>query len=244
VPAGSEVSNNGAMGAPNRSLLVIAVAEPLFAQIEGALRQKSFFAEWVPDGHAGLELATQLPYDAIITTLPLPDMTAMDFLAAVRRPSSASRQTALLLVAGEKAFAEAAALVGKGVNRVVHETDIENILGHELFQLTEVLPRIDLRTITRLKVQLGWGASSTLCQTVNLSASGMLVRTDQDYPYGTKLGFELTLPGENYPLRGEAVVVRHAESAREKFLGIGVRFASFARGDESRLSSWLAEHRR
>jgi CheY-like chemotaxis protein len=232
------------MEAPNRSLLAVAISEQLFAQIDEMLRAKGFFAESVVAGHAGLELAVQLPYDAIISTLPLPDMTALDFLAAVRRPNSASRGAALVLVASDKAFGEAAALVGKGVNRVVRDSEVESTLAHELFGLLEVHPRIDIRTITRLKVQLGWGASSTLCQTVNLSASGMLIRTDQEYPYGTKLSFELTLPGESYPVRGEAVVVRHAEGYREKISGLGVRFALFARGDESRLANWLAERHR
>jgi hypothetical protein len=58
----------------------------------------------------------------------------------------------------------------------------------------------------------------------------MLLRDDTAYPLGTRMDFELPLPGEREPLRGEAEVVRHTVPDVEGLQGIGVRFVAL-KGD-------------
>jgi len=110
-----------------------------------------------------------------------------------------------------------------------------------LFRLLEVPPRFAMRATSRLKVQLSWGTTQTICQTENISAHGMLIKTDHTYPIGTQMSFELTMPGDNAPVRGFAVVVRHTMEKRERVTGVAVRFSSFDGDDKKRFETLLAK---
>jgi len=92
----------------------------------------------------------------------------------------------------------------------------------------------------QLQVSLGGhGEGFSVCNTVNLSASGALLATRRPAPVGTELRFELLLPDDPLPIRGSCVVVRHAEAGREDVTGMAVRFESFVDHDEDRLAGLL-----
>jgi CheY-like chemotaxis protein len=229
------------MAAVQRSTLVVGVNGQAFERLAEILRTAHFFADYVETGAGALESIALLPFDALVVGYPLPDMAMQPFLDAVRKPDSPCRQAAVVLLASRGTQVEAEALVGRGANRVV---SLENPLGqlpHALFRLLEVPPRFAVRAISRLHVQLASGTSLTLCQTENISSSGMLIRTDHGYPIGTKMDFELTLPGEGKPVRGYAVVVRHTVPHREPISGVGVRISSFDTGDKPRFEARLVQ---
>jgi len=224
-----------------RSALVVAVDEQVFETVSKLLSGIKFFADFAESGSAALESISFLPFDAIVTGYPLPDMQMQAFLDAVRKPDSPCRQSAVVVLALRGLVAEVEPLVGKGANRVLAIEDYAEALPRSLFGLLEVPPRFAMRTISRLKVQLSWGTSQTICQTENISAHGMLIKTDHPYPIGTQMAFDVSVPGDSNPIRGYAVVVRQTQEKRERVTGLGVRFSSFHGDDKKRLEAALAK---
>jgi uncharacterized protein (TIGR02266 family) len=227
------------MDAAQRSTLIVGLELKTYEKVAKVLKKKGFFSEPATTGGEALESISFLPFDAIVAACPLPDMPVQQLVDAARRKDSPCRQSAVVLLATPGTLAEAEALVGRGVNRVLAVEDLDDEFAQDLLGLITVPKRFPVRALSRLKVQLSWGTSQTLCQTENVSAHGMLVKTDHPYPVGTQMAFELSIPGEAEPVRGFAVVVRQTQEKRERTSGVGVRFSSFEGGDKKRLEALL-----
>ena len=224
-----------------RSTLVVGVDEQTFEKVSKVLSAVKFFADYAENGTAALESTSFLPFDAIVTGYPLPDMQMQTFLDAVRKKDSPCRQAGLVILALRGMLSEAEAFIGKGANRALAIEDFQEELPQTLLRMLEVPPRFAMRAISRLKVQLSWGTSQTICQTENISAHGMLIKTDHPYPVGTQMAFELSVPGDSNPVRGFAVVVRQTLEKRERVSGLGIRFSSFQANDKQRFEAVLAK---
>ncbi len=224
-----------------RSTLVVGLEEPLFHKVASILSAVKFYADYAETAAGALESVAFLPFDAIVAGYPLPDMATQEFLTAVRKKDSPCRQAALVLLTPRAMLTEAEEFVGKGANRALAVEDVAEHLPHALFRLLEVPPRFAMRATSRLKVQLSWGTTQTMCQTENLSAHGMLVKTEHAYPVGTQMAFELTMPGDTAPVRGTAVVVRQTVEKRERVTGMAVRFSAFEGEDKRRFENLLAK---
>lgn len=222
------------MSERNRNLLLIGVDSETFAKVAPMLKRATVEVDRFPRGRTSLDLLSVVSFDALIVRYPLPDMDVEDFLAEVRTPGALTRSTPLLLLTGDDLTEEARQrFVGKGANRVVPLSVDAEDLQDAVSGLLEVAPRVGARVMARLEVQLEEGKTLAMCQTENVSATGMLIRTYVGYPVGTKLTFELPLPTDPRPVKGEAEVVRHTLLDREQVSGVGVRFTSFE-GDGKR----------
>lgn len=228
------------MTTPTRSVIVAGLAPQLFGELELSLLREGFFSELVADEHEALELLTVLPYDVVIVGYPLPEMAMRSFLTATRKESSASRKAALVIVAPEKAVEEAEEHIGSGANRVLPDSVPPIEIARAVFALVNAAPRVQLRALSRLRLNLEKEGSVTLCQTENVSATGMLIRTDLSLAVGSEIGFELSLPGEAKPVRGKARVMRQTMKGHERISGIGLAFEHFDGDDGERLAAFVA----
>lgn len=73
----------------------------------------------------------------------------------------------------------------------------------------------------------------------NTSASGLLVESEHLYRVGADLGFEITLPAGERPVRGGAEVVRHTRPERERVRGMGLRILGFAENGGDTFNAYL-----
>jgi uncharacterized protein (TIGR02266 family) len=227
------------MAGSTRSVLVVGVGAEKFANLAPILKRAKMFAELVETGARALELAAVLPYDAVAVTVPLDDTPLEEWLARLRDDAIASRKAAVLLLVTAGHEEDARALLERGANRIAGVDDPPEQVQGLVSALLGVAPRVSLRATSRLHVQLERGTAQVLCQTENISATGMLIRTDQQYPVGTLLSFELSLPGEPKPIRGRATVVRHTTMRRERVHGVGVAFSGFDSDDGSRFTTHI-----
>ena len=172
---------------------------------------------------------------------PLADMEMEEFLQEVRFGQAPNRRTPLLLLTEAGRVEEARSYIGKGANRVVPLTVTAEALQSEVSSLLEVAPRLGMRVMASLEIHLDEGKTLAVCQTENVSATGMLIRTLVGYPLGTRLDFEFNLPLETLPVKGEAEVVRHTLAGRESIKGVGVRFVSFEGDGQRRFEAYLKD---
>jgi CheY-like chemotaxis protein len=225
-----------------KSILVVGLEVGTFRSIDALLSRSHFAVDRVKHGESGLALSGHVRFDLLIVRHPLPDMTTAEFVGVLRRRGWVSSQAQLLVLAEDDKLAELKGQVNDALSAVLSVSQPAAVLDEVAGRLLKVAPRQATRLLVKLRARLESGDVLLMCQTENLSAGGMLVRTDQSLPKGTPAGFQFSLPGDREPLLGEAEVVRHAVPDIEKLVGIGLKFLSFKGNDKSRLDAYLAAH--
>lgn len=228
------------MTAQRPNVLFVGIEFSLFESLSASRSLRDFHSDYISTGSHAVELTELLPYEAIVIAHPLPDYTAEELIDALRKPGSCCRTAAIILLAEDAERSDAERLVEAGANRVLALGESAADLKKSLERLIQVAPRVRARIISRLVIPGSLGASRVMCQTVNLSESGMLVQTPQHCEPGLLLDFELMLPGEKAPVRGRARVIRRAQPRRERVTGLGLQFAELPRDDSKRLQNHLS----
>jgi len=163
------------------------------------------------------------------------------FLHAVRNPESPCRTSGLVLLTTEKWRREAESYVGRGANRVLAMEEVPEALPEVLRPLFQVAPRVAMRIPSRIEVIGQAFPRRVICETVNISTTGMLLRVPHSVPPPTELRFELFIPGLEHPIRGEIRVVRQSRQGREAYPGIAVTFSRFEGGGGELLALQLGK---
>lgn len=229
------------MAKRQRNVLIVGVSREEFARVAPFFERDDFEIDRFPSGTGALELVTLVPFEILIVRYPLPDMDLRPFLDTVRDKDSCCLRSSLLLLAAGGRSADAEAFVGRGANRVVALEDSVETIQATVSSLVSVAPRKAARFMARLEIRLGGANDMVLCETENISATGMLIRTDRRYDSGTKIHFEFNLPNDDRPIVGIAEAVRHTSNEREEISGIGARFLSFAGDSQRRFEAFRNE---
>jgi hypothetical protein len=146
----------------------------------------------------------------------------------------------LVLFADPESTGDAHRFLGRGVNRVVSRIDPDRVIQESVLSLIDVPRRFQVRAPVEISAAANHSSEPAYCHTENLSMSGMLVNCMRPAPVGSLLDFALLFPEEERPIRGRARVARIADPRREKVLGLGAAFESFAQSDRSRLRNALS----
>lgn len=113
--------------------------------------------------------------------------------------------------------------------------------------------RSSVRVLVQLDATIDDGEVARMCQTENLSKSGMLVRTRAPLPVGTDVAVQFLFPGDPAVSRddlpggyafveGRARVVRHTDPLREAVIGMGLHFMNLEEHGRKLLHSFLDAH--
>ena len=218
---------------------MIGVSAEDFGRVAPFLARDAFDVDRFPSGSGALELIAHVAIEVLLVRYPLPDMDLGVFLQAARQPDSQCHRSPILLLAESSDSSEAETYIGRGANRVLQLEAAEEELQSTVSGLLEVAPRKDARFLARMEIKLGGAKDMIHCQTENLSASGMLIRTERRYEKGTKIEFEFSLPDDPRPVVGVAETVRHTMVGRDQVGGIGVRFLSFGGDSQRRFEAYL-----
>lgn len=228
----------GAAVAAGGAVLVVGFPAEAISHLRGLLHGEDLDVVGQPSGPAALEAARWYPFRILLCAYPLRGMDIGAFLAEVRGERSLCRHAGLILLTSPAAKDDAAVLVGRGANRVISL----DAASRELKDTVAALEGISRRTEVRITVLLSppdeqrWESF----QSVNLSETGILVRTPKVIAKGTEVDLELVLPSEpGLPIRVRGEVVRATSPTRERVRGLAVRFLSFQRSDKYRYDVFL-----
>jgi hypothetical protein len=95
----------------------------------------------------------------------------------------------------------------------------------------------------RLKARIRAQNTRIMCQTANISPSGLFLIHAPTLPVGTVFTFELMLPKTRDPIVGEARVVRHAMRNKDVNEGMGAAFISLSSESRKTLQDFVARVR-
>ncbi len=211
-----------------------------FERLAPFLRRDALSVDWVATPEAGVSMAWKSHYDVIIMDAEPSDWPLDRVVREMRSEASQSRNAAILVLAEPDQVDVARALKSRGVNRVMLISDPPQIIRDQMATLVEVSPRAEVRLATNLETALGNTGRELFCQTENLSATGMLVRTRHRPQLGSKVVFKIHLGDGSGPIVGRGQLVRHASDTKGRPEGVGIRFLSFAADGAERLAQYLA----
>jgi hypothetical protein len=214
----------------------------VWESLSPALSRAEFELNQVPAVESAGELARLIPFDVILIGCSEYDNAVGALLAAVREPESRSRAANVLLFSPPAQLAVAEFHLARGADQALSTALDPLLLQETILRLLRSRPRVALRVMARLTVRIGEGTSRFICQTRDLSRSGMLAITGSRYPLGTSVRFALDLPDQVESVQGEAEVVRHAVRGRDADDGLGLRFVTFVADGERRLGTFLEKH--
>ena len=215
-------------------LLVIGMEGPLLRQVAPVLRRVGCNVHRIARADQAVAFLLGTPFDLLLMHYPLDGIGAEEFLSSVRSEGSPCRDSGLVMLAAADAVDQAGHLLRLGVNRVVTEDMPCERLVDAVADLLAVAPRRSLRAVVQLELWLREEGRRVISVTENISVTGMLVLGGTEFPVGSLLGFQLSLP-HRPPVAGSLVVTRHTDRERERVDGFGGRIISFSGDGQDRL---------
>lgn len=220
-------------------ILAAGLERRAFERIAPELRRDALTVDWVATPEAGVALAVKNCYDVIIMDAEPCDWPLTKVVSEFRSPNSPSCDAAIMVLSEPDQVDAARALKSRGVNRVMLISDPPDMIREQMFGLLKVAPRTSVRLATNLETALGDAGSELFCQTENLSATGMFIRTRHRPPLGSKVVFKIHLENDGGIIYGRGEMVRHSAPDQEGIDGVAVRFLSFARDGAIKLQDYL-----
>ena len=217
-----------------KRVLSVGVDKDSLGGVSTELERWAYVVEAAPTPRSGLRLLREIPFDMVVLAHPQPDLDLRSFLKDLRWESSQSRKSKLLIVASDPAHAELEGLQERRVEVVSDAT----VLGEVASQALTGNPRVQLNVIVKLAASLPYGTSQRICQSENLSVSGMLVRANDVLPLGTPTRVEFTLPGAKHSMRLDAKVVRLTGAG--EIPGIALSFEAVSERNQELLQDFVA----
>jgi DNA-binding response OmpR family regulator len=209
--------------------------------VEGLLSRRGEAVVVVPNGAAAIALLPSRRPRLVVLQQHLGDMDVPHFCRIVR-DGGETRSVSLLLIADEGDEAIAALSLAAGCNDVIHRPVNEEDLDSRVARLSSVPVRKELRTLVKLELSMERAGQFFLGHSLNISARGMLVQTNQILAPEARVILQFYLQNDPVPMRVEALVVR------AEFLGgsarYGMKFVGLDDDDESRLTAFIDKLRR
>lgn len=207
------------------------------AETRRVLSRAEFEMYRVPAALAAVRMVRQIPFDVMIVVHPLADKDFAGFHSEIRARSSPCRESQILVLSPPGRLAE--------LNEFRQDTRLEAIdLEQPQHRLAEAAARYlgPIRAAKRYELRLPvvWGAARREGHTVDVSASGALIRPDggDRPPSGERIALELVAPATPIGLASE--VVRRTETSADKARGFAVTWIGAGAGELERLEELLA----
>lgn len=224
-----------------RNILAIGLTADEFNRVAPFLARDTFEVDRFPSAAGSFELTDEVAFEVLLVRYPLPDMDLSEFLQGVRREGNPNLRASIVLVSPQSSVGEAESFIGKGANRAVSLEEADGKIQSMISGLLNVAPRKEARFLARMEIKIGGGTKDMIiCETENLSKSGMLLKTDRRYERGTRIQFEFELPNDHRPIVGVAEIMRSTMIGRDRVGGLGVRFISFAGDSQRRFQSYIS----
>lgn len=218
-----------------KRVLAVGLSQSALDSAREQLIQGSYEIDRAPTARSALTLAREVRFDLLIVSHPQPHLVVRDFLSQLRERSSSSRKARVMILAEDTGDHELRGLRAHAVE-ILPRT--ETLIGDLTSKALGGAPRAQVSVMVRLEVNLPYGRSIRICQSENLSESGMLVRSEDTVPLGTTAQASFRLRSGDDPIEARARVIR--ETVPGEIPGIALHFDSFTGDSADRLKTFMA----
>jgi hypothetical protein len=226
------------MADTRQHVLVVGTKRAGLERVAPMLRRADFSVHSVEPSPFLLDLVLSTEFELVIVSYPLDTLPLDDLIDTIRDEGSACHDAGLLLLAEPELLDDAQSVVDLGANRAICSDWSEARLWQAIGDLMEVAPRVFMRVLMHAEIEVKNEHNRAIFQTVNVSASGVLLQGSDQLGPGETFDFLFRLPGGGL-VEGSAEVVRRTNPLREGVDGIGSRFTSFRESCEDRLAAHI-----
>jgi hypothetical protein len=220
-------------------VLLAGIGRGPFEALAPVLDRQNLDVVRVATPEEAIEYASNQPVDLVVFDGEPNEMRLEEIVPMFRAETSNSARSFLLVMAERGRDKDARALVGRGINRVMHLDEPQERIEEQVVDLLGVVPRAAARFAIRLFTTLDDGDEVVFGRTENVSLSGMLVQTPTIIAPGQQVTYELLCDERVEAVKGDAEIVRRA--VRDGVEGIGVRFLDFEGEGRERLDAILSD---
>lgn len=200
------------------------------------LKAGSVYLESTSDAREALDACGERPFSLVIVRHPVADMPIDTFLERLRGPEMRSAR-AFVLVLTDMASKEALGELSGPRLRFANLTDFASILATVAKEAVGVAPRASSRLMVELGIRVDGGSRSRFCQLVNLSATGILVKSRDHLAVGDEVEVAFSLPDGTPPIRCRGRVARHTEGQEPK--GFALAFQALDPSARARIERFV-----
>lgn len=209
----------------------------LLEQLEDLFNESAVDVQVVDDPRRALSLIATFPLELVLVEHPLPDGSLPGFVAEISERATGDPK--IVVLADEDALAGLLDAVGDRWP-VIGYGDPRTFRSRVAAHLRQ-WPRRPHRLMVRIEVKVGAAGGSRLAQTENISESGVLIRTKDKAPIGSKVDLEFSFPEEPGPIRVSGEVVRHAKGQDQQVEGMGITFTQLTMEAAEKLTEYLED---
>jgi len=174
----------------------------------------------------------------LIATHPaLPGMTCDSFCDIIRKSDSMKKVSILLLCDGSPQQRELARRCN--VNAVLTRPVETRLFAGKVQELLDIPPRQAYRVVLNIAVEGMHNNRPIMCNSENISTTGMLIRTREHLAEGNRVDCSFYLPnGSRVSVTGDIARVFKTDQASDA-IHCGIRFRMFTPGTESALAAYV-----
>jgi len=218
-----------------KRVLAVGIGRNTLESMREQLIGGPYELDMAPTPRSALNLAYAVRFDLLLLGHPQPGLVVREFLRSLRNSSSPSSEAKVIVLADDTGDHELSGLREHAVEIVARS---DELIGDLTTKALGGAARAQVSVMVRLEVELTYGQSIRICQSENVSESGMLVRTEDTVPVGTLTNVNFRLRSGSDPIVARARVVR--ETVPGEIPGIALHFESFENDSESRLKEFMS----
>ncbi len=198
-------------------MLLVGSGGKLGAGSNGPLRRAGVAIRTAATAAEALALHRTANADLIVTDLDLPDLTAEQLCRQIREAETFRRVALVVLCGADEGERRRAAECRANV-QLIRPEDAEAFAA-QLARLLATPLRARYRVLARVTVEDGDEPRSFFCTSENVSATGILLETEEELQLGQTLDCTFYLPGR-LRVATQGKVVREAPAASERQFGV------------------------
>ena len=221
-------------------ILTVILSRELFDTLKPFLSRETLDISTVTSGKGSLVLLHNLAFHLIVVEHPLPDMEIEELLKEIRSRQSRCQETPVLVLTREDPEAMAASLDDPQATVHTLHASTDELLMLAASRLG-VAARRASRLLVKLDVEVGAARILRACQSVNISESGLLLRTKDRLPLDTQVNLHFSLPYHTHGIQTQARVVRHTDRDTDGLVGLAVHFDSISEEDREAIATFIAD---
>jgi CheY-like chemotaxis protein/Tfp pilus assembly protein PilZ len=220
-----------------KRILVVETGMPVVPFEQSLLLRKDHEVFRASSAAEALEKVEQIMPHLIVLDDHTPDMKISSLIRQIRS-MPAGRNASVLLLAGPEGED-----APEGVNLVLRKPVVGQEFNDACRRLLSVEARKEARLLVYVNVQGFSQDNLFLCNSLNLSASGILILTARKMKMGETVQLQITLPREREKIRVSGMVMRDAQEVDSRLNAYGVAFQNLSAEEGDRLRNYVEEER-
>jgi DNA-binding response OmpR family regulator len=224
-----------------KNLLIAERLKPIMMDATAFLRRSDIAVHTAASNEEILRHHLEKGSHLIVTTPSLPGMACETLFHIIRRGDTMKKVSLFLICEDTPLHQELARRCSS--NAVMTMPVHSPLFADKVRQLLDISPRQSYRVILKITADGRNNNRPVMCNSVNISTSGMLIRAKEDFSRGDRIACSFHLP-DGRRVSADGNVVRSFRDRASDVGHYGVRFQALGEGSQAAIASFIEWNRK